>query len=448
MIKIKRGLDLPISGAPDQSAIQQGKPVKSVAVIGFDYVGMKPTMEVKAGDHVKLGQVLFSDKKTPGVRYTAPAGGHVSAINRGEKRALQSVVIEVAENEEAIEFPVTPRDQLGNLSREAIQENLIESGVWPALRTRPFSKVPAPGSTPRAIFVNAMDSNPLAPNPELAIGEASDLFEAGLEILSGLTDGKVYVCKRPGAKIPTGSGQQVQVEEFDGPHPAGLSGTHIHFLDAVSAEKMVWTIGYQEVMGVGHLFTTGKIRTERVIAIAGPRVKNPKLVRTRAGACVTDLLEGELEGEENRIIAGSVLAGRKAHGAYRYLGRYHNQIAVIREDKDRGIFEYLWAGRNKHSVLNIFTPKSASRRFAMTSTTNGSERAMVPVGAYEKVMPLDILPTQLLRAIIVGDTATAQELGALELDEEDLALCTYVCPGKYEYGPLLRDNLTRIEHEG
>ncbi len=449
MIKIKRGLDLPITGEPDQSGIQQERSARTVATIGFDYVGMKPTMEVQEGDEVKLGQVIFRDKKNPGVNYTALAGGRVAAINRGEKRALQSVVIEVAEQEEAVEFPSFSRDQFSKLEREKVQQVLIDSGMWTGIRTRPFSKVPAPGSAPRSIFVAAMDTNPLAPNPAVIINEEKESFCDGLQILSRLTDGKVYLCKAPNADIPAPGGGQVQVETFDGPHPAGLPGTHIHFLDPVSAQRMAWVVGYQDVIAIAKLFSTGRLWTQRVIALAGPQLERPRLVRTRLGACTDDLVAGEVKLGDNRVISGSVLGGRKAAGAYAYLGRHHNQVTVLREGRERGIFEYLWLGKDKFSVLNIFTSKlNPGKKFNFTTTTNGSERAMVPVGAYEEVMPLDILPTQLLRAIIVGDTETAQLLGALELDEEDLALCTFVCPGKYEYGPLLRDNLTRIEQEG
>ncbi len=446
MIKIKRGLDIPISGAPEQS-IQQARGVRQVAVIGFDYVGMKPTMSVQEGDSVRLGQELFADKKTPGVKFTAPGSGKVVAINRGQKRALQSVVIELSgSDDDALTFATGSPDQL---SRDQIRDVLVESGQWTAFRTRPFSKVPAIDSVPRAIFVPAMDSNPLAADPSVYLHEHGQEFVRGLDYVAKLTEGRVYVCKRPGSDIPPSTNAHVRVEEFDGPHPAGIVGTHIHFLEPASMGHVVWTIDPQDVIAIARLFETGRLHTERVIALAGPQVEKPRLLRTRLGANTDELTAGEIKAGDNRVLSGSVLNGRRAHGAYAFLGRYHNQVTVLREGRERGIFEYLWLGRNKHSVMNIYVSKFApERRFDMNTSQNGSPRAMVPVGAYESIMPLDILPTQLLRAIIVGDTETAQQLGALELDEEDLALCTYVCPGKYEYGPILRDNLTRIEHEG
>lgn len=446
MIKIKRGLDLPIAGAPTQS-IEGGPTIRSVAVIGFDYHGMKPTMAVAVGDTVKLGQTLFTDKKNPGVRYTAPGAGKVAAINRGEKRSLQSVVIDL-EGESQESFPSFSPDQLLTLEESVVRDTLISSGLWTAMRTRPFSRVPAVDSQAEAIFVTAMDTNPLAANPEVIIEADREAFNYGLAVLSRLTQGTVYVCTAPDSSIQS-SLPNVKVESFAGPHPAGLAGTHIHFLHPVSATRTAWTIGYQDVIAYGKLFTTGRIATDRVVAIAGPQVETPRLVRTRVGASLEELLAGQTKAGENRIISGSVFGGRKARGAFAFLGRYHNQITVLAEGREREFMHYLRAGANKHSVLNTFVSSlTRGRLFDFTTTTNGSDRAMVPVGNYESVMPLDILPTQLLRALIVGDTETAQKLGCLELEEEDLALCTYVCPGKYEFGPILRDNLTTIEKEG
>lgn len=447
MIKIRGGLDIPITGAPRQS-IEQGPTIRSVAVIGYDYHGMKPTMAVQVGDKVKVGQLLFSDKKTDGVRYTSPASGTVSAINRGYQRVLQSVVIDV-EGDEAEEFVSYDVTQLASLDRQKVVDNLANSGLWSALRTRPYSKVPTVDSSVNAIFVSAMDTNPLAADPQVVLEQKSQEFNNGLAVLSRLTEGKVYVCHASGAKIPTSGLENVVYETFGGPHPAGNVGTHIHFLEPVSASKKVWTIGYQEVAAIGELFTTGKLNTERVVALAGPQVEEPRLVKTRVGANLSELTAGQLKSGENRLISGSVFGGRAAEGSVAFLGRYHSQVSVLAEGLDRPFLHYLGFGSNRFSALNLYVSKLFSgKKFDFTTSTNGSERAMVPVGAYEKIMPLDILPTQLLRSLIVGDTDSAQKLGCLELDEEDLALCTFVCPGKYEYGPILRENLTRIEKEG
>jgi Na+-transporting NADH:ubiquinone oxidoreductase subunit A len=447
MITIKKGLDVPISGAPAQQ-ISTGKTVKTVAVIGPDYIGMKPTMAVREGDRVSLGQKLFEDKKTPGVIYTSPSAGTVTAINRGDKRALLSVVIEIDESGEQNSYTSYAQSELGSINREDVVKQLVDSGQWVAFRTRPFSKVPAVDSSPVAIFVTAVDTNPLAADPALIIAEYSSDFQAGVQVLATLTEGNVFVCTGD-AEVAVPIQERVQVEKFSGVHPAGNAGTHIHHLRPASLENMVWTIGYQEVIAIGSLFTTGKIWCERVISIAGPQVKEPSIIKTRLGANLDELTEGELKEGDNRIISGSILNGRKADGALAFLGRYHNQVSVLEEGVERPMLHYCVLGKNRFSAMPIYISNLLGKKFwDFTTTTNGSERAMVPVGAYERVMPLDILPTQLLRSLIVGDTATAQQLGALELDEEDLALCTFVCPGKYEYGPILRDNLDRIEREG
>lgn len=447
MIKIRQGLDLPISGSPEQ-AINDAPKARSVAIIGPDYHGMKPTMAVKEGDKVKLGQLLFTDKRTEGVHYTAPASGTVAAINRGARRVLESVVIDI-EGDESVEFKHFKAEEIAGLDGQTITNILAESGQWSAFRTRPYSKVPAPSTKAAAIFVNAMDTNPLAADPKVVIASQSEAFSLGLMLLTKLTEGVVYVCKAVDADMSVPNNPKLKVETFAGVHPAGNSGTHIHYLAPVSINKVVWTINYQDVIAFGHLLTTGKVYTDRVISLAGPQVTKPRLLKTRVGANLDELTAGELEGGNNRIISGSVFGGRIAKGPVSYLGRYHQQVSVLTEGNDRPFLHYLRPGFDSFSTLGIYVSSlSKGKKFNFTTTTGGSERAMVPVGAYEKIMPLDILPTQLLRSLIVGDTTMAQKLGCLELDEEDLALCTYVCPGKYEYGPILRDNLTRIEKEG
>ena len=451
MIKIKRGLDLPIIGAPEQQ-IDDSRSVRSVAIVGSDYPGMKPTMEVAEGDKVKLGQVLFTDKKNPAVGFTAPGSGTVAYVNRGAQRVFQSLIIELDDGgDDQLSFKAYDDNQLAALTREQVVENLLNSGLWTALRTRPFSKVPDPATVPHSLFINAMDSNPLAANPEIVASETPDDFINGINILSRLTEGRVFLCRAAGSFAgleSQGLASNVQVESFSGPHPAGLTGTHIHYLDPVTLTKWVWSINYQDVMAVGRLFSTGKLNVERVIALSGPQVRQPRLIRTRLGANLSDLVAGELLDGENRVISGSVLAGRTAKGPEDFLGRYHLQVSSLLEGRERILFGYLSPGTQRHSALGIYISSLfKGRKLAFNTSMQGSSRAMVPVGSYEKIMPLDILPTQLLRSLIVGDIEVSQTLGALELDEEDLALCTYVCPGKYEYGPILRDNLSRIEKE-
>lgn len=446
MITINKGLDIPISGVPSQ-VISDGKSINKVALLGEEYVGMRPTMHVRVGDEVKKGQALFEDKKNPGVLFTSPASGKVIEVNRGAKRVLQSVVIEVS-GDEKVTFDSYTTDKLVSLEREAIKTQLVNSGAWTALRTRPFSKVPAIESSTQAIFVTAMDTNPLSADAGVIINEQSDAFTAGLDVLSRLTDGKVLVCKN-GESLPRSSQSNVEEHVFDGPHPAGLVGTHMHFLYPVNEEYVAWSINYQDVIAIGHLFLTGEVYSDRVVSLAGPVVNNPRLVRTTMGANLDQLTDGEMMPGDVRIISGSVLAGTQAKGPHAFLGRYHLQVSALREGYEKELFGWAMPGKNKYSITRAyFGHLFSGRLFNMTTTTNGSDRSMVPIGNYEKVLPLDMEPTLLLRDLCAGDTDSAQSLGALELDEEDLALCTFVCPGKYDYGELLRECLDKIEKEG
>ncbi len=447
LITVKKGLNLPLTGEPQQT-IHDGEPIKSVALLGRDYIGLKPSMLVQEGDRIKVGQSLFTDKKTPGVNYTSPASGVVEAINRGAKRVLRSVVIRLEGDDETVFQDITSQDP-STLSRAQVKEGLLTSGLWTAFRTRPYSKVPSPDSAPHSIFVTAMDTNPLAAKADPIIHEYQTDFLNGLTLLQTLTVGKVFVCHSPGSKIPTNGIPQISLVEFAGPHPAGLVGTHIHFLDPVSSEKTVWSLHYQDVIAIGKLFSTGRLWNERIIALGGPLVANPRLIRTRVGANTDDLLEGEVSEEQQRVVSGSVLSGHAAMGWESFIGRYHTQVSVFAEGGDRELLGWIMPGVKKYSMNRMFVSSFfRNQKFPLNTLQQGGPRAIVPIGVYEKVMPLDILPTPLLKALAVRDTDMAQALGCLELDEEDLALCSFVCPSKYDFGGYLRDNLQQIEEEG
>ncbi|OQK17874.1 NADH:ubiquinone reductase (Na(+)-transporting) subunit A [Methyloprofundus sedimenti] len=446
---IKESLDLPITGAAKQT-IEEGNQISSVAILGMDYVGMKPKMLVAEGDKVKLGQALFEDKKNPGVIFTAPGAGTVKAIHRGERRVLQSVVIELKGKQEE-SFQAYSAKELSSLTTEQITENLVASGLWTMFRTRPYGKVPTLDSTPRSIFVTAIDTRPLAADPAVIIHDRSEDFTNGLAVVAQLTQGKTYLCKAKGADIPVGDNAALEIAEFSGGHPAGLPSTHIHLIDPVSINKTVWHIDYQAVMAIGALFTSGKLNVQRVVALSGPAVKEPRLVRTRVGANTDDLVQDQLNDGENRVISGSVLYGHEATAWAAFLGAYSNQVSALREGRERELFGWIVAGKNKYSALNVYTSsrdRASGRLFPLTTDKNGSNRAIVPVGIFESVTPLDILPTPLLKAMVVGDTDQAQLLGCLELDEEDMSLYTFVDPGKHDFAPVLRANLTKIEKEG
>jgi len=441
--KIKKGLDIPLKGRPDER-IDVANPVKQVAVLGSDYIGLKPTMLVKEGDSVKAGSALFEDKKNKGVIVTAPAAGTVSAINRGAKRALISVVIDVEGDEsEAFES-----EDLSTLSQESLRELLIKSGLWVSMRARPYGKVPGIDTTPNSIFVNAMDTNPLAVDPTIIINERASDFAMGVSALAKF-DVPVYVCQADGAQLPELTSAKTTIAKFAGKHPAGLPSTHVHNIDPVNGSKVVWTLGYQDVIAIGALLNTGKLDTTRYVAVAGPLVNSPRVLASNVGANISELIEGRTAEGSKRVISGSVLNGHTAAGPTDFLGRYDNQVSVIEEHETREFMGWIAPGLNKFSALNVlFSSILKPKAFKINTSQNGSPRAIVPVGVFEKVMPLDILPTPLIRSLLVKDTDSAQQLGCLELVEEDLALCTFVDPSKHDFGPVLRSTLTQIEVEG
>lgn len=465
--RFRRGLNLPIAGRPAQTLEDASAPA-AVAVSAADHPGMKPAMHVGPGDAVQRGQLLFEDRKQPGVRFTSPAAGTVAAVNRGAKRALISVVVRVDPSDRAastgagVGFASYAGRHPSALAREEVQALLVESGDWVALRARPFGRTAAPGSVPKSIFVTAMNTEPFAPDADRIVeGRAGDL-ERGLAALSRLTDGPVFLCRAPGALQGVEASEPVRVEEFAGPHPAGAAGLHIHTLDPVDRNKLVWQIGLQDVLAIGRLFETGAPDVQRVVALAGPPVRRPRLLRTRLGASLADVIRGEIgdgaedvAGDAVRIVTGSPLGGRTAIGEgapaelHGYLGRFHDTVSVLEDDRERRFLGWLAPGFGAFSRARAFASSLLPRKsFAMTTTTYGSPRAIVPIGLYESVFPWDLQPTFLLKSLVAGDIERAEELGCLELLEEDLALCTFVCPGKTEYGPYLRDALELIEKEG
>ncbi|MDH4262534.1 MAG: Na(+)-translocating NADH-quinone reductase subunit A [Spirochaetia bacterium] len=463
-IKIKKGLDLQIDGAPELP-VQQAD-VRRVALLGDDYPMLKPSIVVSVGDTVKIGQVLFFDREHSEIKFTSPGAGQVVEINRGEKRRFESIVIALSEQDakrsadSEVVFAKYDQNKLKLLSKNEIIKNLLISGLWTSLRNRPFGTIADPSSDtlnqPNSIFITAVDSNPHSVPPSMFIDEHKEDFETGAYVISKLTSGKTWLVKREGMKLPEfsmrlfeNSDNRLVHVDVSGPHPSGNVGTHIHFLDPVGPHKNVWYINYQDVIAVGHLFIAGKLLTERLVSVSGPACLNSAFVKTRLGASIDDLVAGRKKSGEQvgeiRQVSGSLMSGSIAAGSMAYLGRYHHQISLIEEGRKRKLFGWLSFGFNKFSAKNIYVsnfikPKS----YEFNTSTNGSSRAMVPIEIYEKVMPLDIHPVFLLRSILMGDIEHSEELGVLELEEEDLALCTFVSPGKDDFGYLLRTMLNRI----
>jgi len=434
--KLRRGMDLRVPGtrAPATSAEVAGT-VRTVALLGADFPGLKPAIQVAPGDRVTLGQPLLHDRHDPAVRFTSPGTGVVSDISFGDRRALQSIVVRLDDDgrRRRLAEPLDPVTAGG----AQIRERLLDSGLWTAFRTRPFSRVPASADTPDSIFVTAIDTAPLAGDPRPVIARRPDAFRSGIIALTRLTTGAVYVCRGPGEPLPLPDAPQIVDAVFSGPHPAGLAGTHIHHLRPASASRVIWHLGYQDVMAIGELLGTGILNATRTVALGGA-IDAPCLFSTRLGASVTDLYVNA--DPALRILSGDPLTGREARGAGAWLGRYHQQITVLREPEGSGAFGWLGA------ALAAIGPRTLSG--PRTTRLYGRPTGMLPVDSFERVLPLDLLPSPLLRALLLKDTATAVDLGCLELAEEDLALCSYICPARQDYGAALRATLDDYRRNG
>ena len=450
IIRIRKGFDVPIAGEPEQ-VVYPGAPVRHVALCGVDYVGLRPRLLVSVGDAVGLGQPLWEDKRDPAVCYPSPGRGVVTAINRGARRVLESVVVSLQDSGAPdLQFEALTAREIGNLDRDDVAGRMLRSGLWTALRTRPFSRVPPSDSAPRAIFVTAIDTRPLAPDPAVVVARDVEHFALGLQLLTRLTEGRVWLCTAADWPITLPGIDRVTRVGFTGPHPAGLPGTHMHYLQPVGPDHTNWHINFQDVTALGRLFHRGEIDTGRIVSLCGACVTEPRLVTTRLGAALEEVLrDGVCETDICRVISGSVLGGRAATGTLAYLGRYHDQVSVLREGGRSFVFGWSGLFPRRFTTAPTFARSSGhGKRYAFSTTQNGRFSGMLPMRVFDRVMPLDILPSPLLRALLVKDIERAQALGCLELDEEDLALCSFVCPAKHDYGVALRINLKQIEKEG
>ncbi|MGI9305190.1 MAG: NADH:ubiquinone reductase (Na(+)-transporting) subunit A [Gammaproteobacteria bacterium] len=422
-VNIKKGKNLGIGVTPRPRA-GDTKLSSNVALLGRDFPGVKFEVLADEGVRVKAGAAVLRDRYRPQIVFCSPVSGTVAAVNRGARRALMSLRIDCDDEQGVAELDVPAA-----LGRDEVRRLMLASGLWTALRTRPFGHVPDSGGEPAALLVTAMDTEPLAADPAAIINGHAENFSRGMDALTALCEAPVYLCKAPDADISTGESKRVVVAEFSGPHPAGLPGTHIHSLCPIGfGPDEAWHIGYQDVISLGCLVSTGRPWAQREIALVGPAVKRPRVLTVSCGAAVGELLADELEEEPVRVISGSALSGHAAVGAEAYLGQRHNQLTILPEAQpERG-------SRWKKTVFD--------------TGLGGKPGPFVPISDLERVAPPGVLPVPLLRALLVGDVERARDLGALELVEEDLALLTYVCASKTDYGPLLRDVLDRLYKEG
>jgi len=434
VIKISKGLDLPISGKPHISITDEPK-ISSVSLLANDFVGMKPTMLVKENDEVKVGEKLFEDKKNPGIFFTSPAGGLIKSINRGDKRKFLSIEIEISQNEEFIDF------DMGS-SQDEIKNTLINSGLWNVFRTRPFNRTPNISSSPEALFINCCDTNPLSVDPYEIINIDKDSFDKGLETIKQLFDCDIHLTYQNNNFDNTLSG--INYHQFTGPHPAGLVGTHISKIHPVNLNSKVWTANFQDIISIGYLKKNKKIKTTKIISLGGPAVFEPSLIKVRHGSNLDEITAGKIE-DNSRVISGSVLHGHESEGVMKYLGYYDSQVSVIPDEVNEIFLNWLMPGSSLHSKLNVFISSFIKpKKYIFNTSIGGGNRAIVPISSYEEVVPMDILVTQLLKSLVVSDIEMAIDLGMLELVPEDLSLCSYVCPSKYDYSSILMDNLNKL----
>ncbi|WP_146590159.1 NADH:ubiquinone reductase (Na(+)-transporting) subunit A [Puniceibacterium confluentis] len=418
--RFRKGRDIDLGLAPASTPVVL-RAVRSVGLVARDFPGVSFDLRVGEGDLVRRGQVLCVDRLHPDIAFVAGAAGRISQTRHGARRRIEGIEI-ATEGDEESQFSVEP----ARTDDAALRALLLRSGAWVAFRSRPFGRVPAPADRPSAIFVTATDTNPLAPVPAVVLAPKLDSFRRGAEVLQRLTDGPVFICQAPGPPLAE-PGERLRVARFSGPHPAGLAGTHIHHLWPVSSQRSVWQIGYQDVAAIGDLLAVGRITAERTLSVAGPGVSEPALVRAPLGSDLRDLL-GEKRSDKDtsatRLISGSILSGREA----RFLGRQDLQVTVLKKREEA-------------------VPARALLWGLLARLPRAAIGATLPSEGFERVFPLDLLPTPLMRALAVGDVETTERLGGLELLEEDLALLSWRCPSGSDYGALLRHVLDGLDEE-
>jgi Na+-transporting NADH:ubiquinone oxidoreductase subunit A len=447
--KIKNGFDLRLVGRSERELVDAPDPVV-VAVQGDDFPGIKPKLTVSEGDAVKTGEPLFYDKRDPDRQFVSPATGTVSRIVLGPRRKLERVEITPGTQDEFFDVPHVPDDKLGSVSREDLVRALKGAGLWSLIRQRPIGKTPDGAKVPVAVFVNGMDTEPLAADPAFAVQGQRDDLQAGIDVLRALTEGTVYLTVRPGSQpAEFQSLQGVEMHAFDGPHPAGLVGTHLHEIRPLHLGETVWYLKAQEAVLLGRWARTGHYPAMRVVALAGDGVQGTRYYRVRHGASIVTLTGGKPIDDSMRVISGTVLSG-DAVGPTGFLGYYAHTVTIIPDGKgDRDLFGWAVPKTGKLTASRaVFPLLGSGKAYRADARLNGGHRPMVNIGQWETITPLDIYPSFLIRAIQANDLEEALKLGLLEVTEEDVALCTVVDPCKTDVGAVVRQGLDLFEAEG
>ncbi|WP_299581347.1 Na(+)-translocating NADH-quinone reductase subunit A [uncultured Sunxiuqinia sp.] len=443
--KMKRGFNIRLKGAA-QAVLEDAPAPKSVAVKPTDFPGLTPKLSVKADAQVKAGDALFFDKYNPEILFTSPVSGTVQAVVRGERRKVLEIVVEPDGKNEHCEF--TKADP-SKLSREEVRDQLLKSGLWPFIKQRPYGVLAKPADVPGNIVISAFDSAPLAPDYEFLFSKEKSALQTGIDAISKLTEGKVYLGLAPAqASGVFASLKNVETNTFSGPHPAGNVGVQISKVCPIGKTDLVWTLTPQALVFIGRLFETGKVDFSKTIALTGSEVKAPKYLKTIHGARIGDLVKEQTQGDvKERIISGNVLTGTKVEQDG-YLGYFDQQLTVIPEGDDYEFMGWAAPGVDKFSASKTFFSKLLPKKeYVLNANLHGGERAFVVSGQYEKFLPMDILPVHLLKAILVNDIDKMEQLGIYEVVEEDLALCEYACTSKIKVQDILREGINSMIKE-
>ena len=450
IIFLRKGFDIKLKGLPVKQLFDFK--VENYAVQPGNYRGVVPIPKVvvSVGDKVKAGDLLFYDKKRPEWKFVAPVSGEITGINRGARRSIKEIIIKA---DDKIEYKKIQAPDYNNISRSDLVDFLMDTGVWPLIRSRPYDLVPEKDEMPKNIFISTFDSSPLAPDMDFIVKGKEEIFSRGLEVLQKLTEGKVYIGLNANKKEPPSvafrKAQGVVKTYFKGPHPAGNVGVHIHHLAPVRGEDKVWVLGVQEVITLGNLFVNNIYDAERIIAVTGEDVIGPKYLKTFLGADVAETVRVCVKDVKCRVISGNVLTGEtKEYGEF--INAFDYQVTIIPEGKYFEPFGWLIPRSARPSYSRTFLSRwlNPNKEYNVDTNMHGQKRAFVATGIYEQVLPMDIYPVHLMKAILAGDIEKMEGLGIKEVAEEDLALCEFICPSKQEFQAILRDGHRMMIEQG
>ena len=447
-INIRKGHNIRISGSPENEYFSRPKS-KTVSIQPNNFRYVKPKLLVKVGDKVDIGSPIFFDKVQPDIKWASPGGGEIKEIILGDRRSVENIIIELHEEEKSVLHTPVKYQEISSLGKAKVTDQIMEANLWPMIRQRPFNKIADPNDTPMAIFVSGFNSAPLTVNLDFALRYKQSVFQAGLNILNQLSNGNVHLTFEVDTNCETlTAARNVNLHTVNGPHPSGNVGIQIHHINPWKPNEVIWVVNAQHVLTIGDLFLKGIYDPSIVATVAGPGVKNPAHIQTRTGASIETFLLDNLNSDDNRIISGDVLTGQETN-LNGFLGYYDTTISVVPNSNEREFLGLLKPGneQSRYSVTNAFISQNKSN-FNFTTQQSGSLRPMVPINAWENMLPMDIYPNALYRSILAEDFEEMEGLGLLECDEEDFALCSFVCPSKIDVGSVIRHGLNLMKDDG